>query len=102
MAWPRWARQTLHRDVALLSLGALAVHVSAVVLDNFVDIRWYVAVVPFVSAYRPFPVGSGTLAFDMILLVIATSLMRVRLGLRNWRAVHWLRTPPGRSRSCTT
>jgi len=90
VTWPRWARQTLHRDVALLSLGALAVHISAVVLDNFVNVQWYVAVVPFVSAYRPFRVGLGTLAFDMVLLVIATSLMRVRLGLRNWRAVHWL------------
>ena len=89
-SWPRWARQTLHRDLALLSLGALAVHISAVVLDNYVDVQWYVALVPFVSAYKPLRVGLGTLAFDMVLLVIATSLLRVRLGLRNWRAVHWL------------
>jgi sulfoxide reductase heme-binding subunit YedZ len=89
-SWPRWARQALHRDLALLSLGALAVHIGAVVLDDFVDIRWYVALVPFVSAYRPAWVGLGTLAFDLILVVIATSLLRVRLGVRTWRAVHWL------------
>ncbi len=88
--WPRWARQTLHRDLALLSLGALAVHISAVVLDNYVNVQWYAVVVPFVSAYRPLRVGLGTLAFDMVLLVIATSLLRVRLGVRTWRAVHWL------------
>jgi DMSO/TMAO reductase YedYZ heme-binding membrane subunit len=88
--WPRWARQTLHRDLALLALGALAVHISAVVLDNFVNVQWYAAVVPFVSAYRPLRVGLGTLAFDMVLLVIGTSLLRVRMGLKNWRAVHWL------------
>jgi DMSO/TMAO reductase YedYZ heme-binding membrane subunit len=88
--WPRWARQALHRDVALLSIGALAVHIGAVVLDNYVDIRWYVALVPFVSAYRPVWVGLGTIAFDLVLVVIATSLLRVRLGVRTWRAVHWL------------
>ena len=88
--WPRWARQALHRDLALLSIGALLVHVGSVVLDNFVDVRWYVALVPFVSAYRPVRVGLGTLAFDLVLVVIATSLLRVRLGARTWRAVHWL------------
>jgi DMSO/TMAO reductase YedYZ heme-binding membrane subunit len=89
-AWPRWARQALHRDLALLAVGALLLHVGAVVLDGFVDVRWYVAVLPFSSAYRPLWVGLGTLAFDLILVVIATSLLRVRLGARSWRAVHWL------------
>jgi sulfoxide reductase heme-binding subunit YedZ len=89
-SWPRWARQTLHRDVALLSIGMLLVHVTAVVADNFVDIRWYAAVLPFTSSYRPFWVGLGTIAFDLILVVIGTSLLRVRLGFRTWRAVHWL------------
>ena len=89
-SWPRWARQALHRDLALLSIGALAVHIGAVVLDNYVNVRWYVALVPFVSAYRPAWVGLGTVAFDLVLVVIATSLLRVRLGVRTWRAVHWL------------
>jgi len=88
--WPRWARQALHRDLALLSIGALAVHVGAVVLDNYVDINWYAALVPFASAYRPAWVGLGTIAFDLVLVVIATSLLRVRFGVRTWRAVHWL------------
>jgi len=88
--WPRWARQVLHRDLALLSLGALAVHVGAVVLDDYVDIRWFAALVPFTSAYRPAWVGLGALAFDLLLVVIVTSLLRVRLGVGTWRTVHWL------------
>jgi methionine sulfoxide reductase heme-binding subunit len=88
--WPRWARQALHRDLALLSLGALAVHVWAVVVDGFVDIAWYAAVVPFASAYAMPWVALGTLALDALLVVIGTSLLRVRLGYRTWRAVHWL------------
>lgn len=88
--WPRWARQVLHRDLALLSIGALLGHVAAVVLDEFVDIRWYAPVLPFSSAYRPLWVGLGAIAFDLILVVVATSLLRVRLGARSWRAVHLL------------
>jgi methionine sulfoxide reductase heme-binding subunit len=89
-AWPRWARQALHRDVALLSVGMLLVHIAAVVADSFVDIGWYAALLPFTSSYQPLWVGLGTIAFDLILVVIATSLLRVRLGYQTWRAVHWL------------
>ena len=88
--WPRWARQLLHRDLALLSIGALAVHVLSVVLDGYVDIGWAAAVVPLASGYRPVAVAAGTLALDAILVVVATSLLRVRLGFRAWRAVHWI------------
>lgn len=88
--WPRWARQVLHRDLALLSVGALAVHVLSVVLDGYVDIGWIAAVLPLASGYRPVAVAAGTLALDAVLVVVATSLLRVRLGLRSWRAVHWI------------
>ena len=88
-SWPRWARQLLHRDLALLSIGALAVHVLSVVLDGYVDIGWAAAAVPLASGYRPVAVAAGTLALDAVLVVVATSLLRVRLGFRAWRAVHW-------------
>ena len=74
----------------LLSIGALAVHIGAVVLDSTSTSAGTLALVPFVSAYRPVSVGAGTVAFDLVLVVIATSLLRVRLGVRTWRAVHWL------------
>src|SRR5205823_969111 len=34
--------------------------------------------------------GLGAVAFDLLLALIATSLLRARIGLRAWRAVHWL------------
>jgi methionine sulfoxide reductase heme-binding subunit len=88
--WPRWARQALHRDLALLAAGALVVHVASVVLDGYVDIGWVSAVVPFTAGYHPVAVAAGTVALDAVLVVVATSLLRVRLGYRSWRAVHWL------------
>jgi sulfoxide reductase heme-binding subunit YedZ len=29
-------------------------------------------------------------AFDLMLAITVTSLLRVRIGFRGWRAVHWL------------
>ena len=88
--WPRWARQALHRDLALLAAGALVVHVVSVVLDGYVDVGWVSVVLPFTAGYHPVAVAAGTLALDTVLVVVATSLLRVRLGYRSWRAVHWL------------
>ena len=34
-------------------------------------------------------IGLGAVALDLLAAVIVTSLIRVRLGLRAWRAVHW-------------
>ena len=47
-------------------------------------------VVPFVGAYRPFWLGLGALALDLLAALIVTSLLRARIGLRAWRAVHWV------------
>ncbi|MEU4418878.1 ferric reductase-like transmembrane domain-containing protein [Nocardia salmonicida] len=90
---PRFAVQALHRNVALLAVLALTVHVVTAVLDTFVDIRWWHAFVPVGSAYEPLWVGLGTLALDVIVLVVLTSLLRARLRHRTWRVVHlgaWL------------
>ena len=43
---------------------------------------------PFVVGYRPFAIGLGTLAVDLLLLVIVTSLLRNHLPTRLWKAVH--------------
>jgi sulfoxide reductase heme-binding subunit YedZ len=47
-------------------------------------------VVPFRGAYQPVWLGLGTLALDTVLAIVVTSLLRARLGVRAWRAVHWL------------
>jgi len=88
--WPRFALDTLHRDLSLLAVVVIALHVVVSVLDGFAPIGLIDGVVPFVSAYRPLWLGLGALAFDLMLALVITSLLRRRLGLRWWRAVHWL------------
>jgi methionine sulfoxide reductase heme-binding subunit len=88
--WPRFLTAGLHRNLSLLVLALLAVHILTAVLDSFAPIGLKDAVVPFVSAYRPLWLGLGALAFDLLLALAATSLLRRRLGYRAWRSVHWL------------
>ncbi|MGC0336050.1 ferric reductase-like transmembrane domain-containing protein [Streptomyces sp. SLBN-8D4] len=80
----------LHRNLSLLTLVFLAVHVVTAVLDPFVHLGWAVSVVPFGASYRPLWLGLGTAAVDLLLAVLVTSALRLRLGVRRWKAVHWL------------
>ncbi|MHB9863685.1 ferric reductase-like transmembrane domain-containing protein [Streptomyces sp. YIM S03343] len=80
----------LHRNLSLLTLVFLVVHVVTAVLDPFVHLGWAVSVVPFGSSYRPLWLGLGTAALDLLLAVLVTSALRHRLGVRRWKAVHWL------------
>jgi predicted ferric reductase len=88
--WPRFVIDSLHRNVALLALTFLVAHILTSVLDSFASISIVDAVVPFVGSYRPFWLGLGAVAFDLIVALIVTSLLRARIGLSIWRAVHWL------------
>jgi hypothetical protein len=87
---PRFVIVTLHRAVSLLVVVLLCVHVLTAVLDSFAPIRLVDAVLPFAGAYRPLWLGLGALAFDLLIALTLTSLLRRRLGLRAWRGVHWL------------
>jgi hypothetical protein len=88
--WPRFVVHGLHRYVSLLVLVFLALHILTAVLDSFATIGLLEAVVPFIGSYRPVWLGLGALAFDLLLAVAITSLIRQRVGYRAWRAVHWL------------
>jgi methionine sulfoxide reductase heme-binding subunit len=87
--WPRFVVAGLHRNLSLLAVAFLGLHVASVVVDGFVPIRWLDVVVPFTSAYRPLWLGLGAVALDLLLAVLLTSLLRVHLGHRVWRGVHW-------------
>ena len=87
--WPRFVVEGLHKNASLLAVVFLGIHIVTAIADGYVPIRWIDAVLPFASQYKPFWMGLGALAFDLMLAVIVTSLLRVRIGHRVWRAVHW-------------
>jgi DMSO/TMAO reductase YedYZ heme-binding membrane subunit len=88
--WPRFATQAVHRNVSLLALVVMVLHISTVVVDGFAPIGWKDAVIPFVAGYRSLWLGFGAIAFDLVLALTVTSLLRHRIGARTWRVVHWL------------
>jgi methionine sulfoxide reductase heme-binding subunit len=88
--WPRFVIDRLHRNASLLAVVFLCVHIFTAVTDSFVSISLVDAVVPFHGSYRPFWVGLGAVAVDLLVAVLITSLVRVRLGVKAWRSVHWL------------
>jgi predicted ferric reductase len=86
----RFVVDDLHRTLGLLVVVLLAVHVATSVLSSFVSISVIEVLVPFVGSYHPFWLGLGALSLDLLAALIVTSLLRARIGLRAWRAVHWV------------
>jgi sulfoxide reductase heme-binding subunit YedZ len=86
---PRFGVVTLHRNVSLLSALLLVTHVATAVVDSYVAIGPLAALVPFTATWRPFQVGLGTLAVDLLALIVVTSLVRGRIPVRLWRGIHW-------------
>jgi len=89
-SWPRFAVADAHRNLTLLSIVFVAVHVVTTVADGFAPISLTAAVVPFASPYRPLWLAFGTISFDLLLALVATSLARGRVPPRVWRLLHWL------------
>jgi sulfoxide reductase heme-binding subunit YedZ len=89
-AWPRFLTTGLHRNLALLSVLFLGLHIVTAVVDPFTSLGWKAALVPFSSSYRSFWLGLGVVALDLLLALVITSLARHVIGHRSWRFVHWL------------
>jgi hypothetical protein len=86
---PKFMVTLLHRNLALLTVAFLTVHIGSSVIDAFAGIGWLDAIIPFVSVYKPFWLGLGAIAFDLLLALVVTSLLRATIGMRLWRGVHW-------------
>ena len=87
--WPRFVTTGLHRNLALMTLVFLTLHIITAIVDPFTSLG-VAALIPFASYYRTFWLGLGAIAFELLFAIIVTSLVRGWIGLRAWRAIHWL------------
>jgi len=87
---PRFAVTDIHRNLSLLSVAFIAVHIGTAVLDTYVHIPLLSAVVPFTSGYERLWLGLGAISVDLMVAMIVTSLLRGRLNRVVWRAIHLL------------
>ena len=83
--------QAVHRAFAFGTLAFLIIHITTEVLaqrSHAID-----AVIPFLSPYRTFYIGLGTIASDLIVLLVVTSILRKRFTGHGrawqWRAIHY-------------
>jgi methionine sulfoxide reductase heme-binding subunit len=87
---PRFAVALVHRNASLIAIGLIVIHITSLSLDPYAQLRLVDLVVPFGATYRPLWVGLGTLAAEMLFLVVGSSLLRARIGVRWWRSIHWI------------
>ncbi|HET7798829.1 MAG TPA: ferric reductase-like transmembrane domain-containing protein [Humibacillus xanthopallidus] len=80
----------LHRWLSLGMVVFMVGHIATAIAETYVSIDLVSAVLPFTSGYEPLWVGLGTLAVDIMLAVLVSSLLRHRLAERTWRRVHVL------------
>jgi sulfoxide reductase heme-binding subunit YedZ len=87
---PRFAIADIHRNLSLLFVTFLAIHVASAIIDPYVVLNLVDVIVPFGGTYHPMLVGLGALGVDLMLAVLVTSALRRRLSWRAWRTVHLL------------
>lgn len=84
---PAWSLD-LHRWLAGLTIGFVAIHLAALMADSYVEFTVLDLFIPYVSDWKPFPVALGVLATWILIMVQATSLAMKHLPRRIWRKIH--------------
>ena len=86
---PAWMLSP-HRYLSALTIVFVAVHVVAIVADDYVHFGLADVLVPMVSTWHPLAVAWGIVAMYVLVAVELTSLVRQRLSQRVWRGIHML------------
>ena len=91
--------QAVHRSFAFGTLAFLVVHIvleiTAPHLEESKTLHVHVldAFIPFLSQYRTFYMAEGTIASDIIILLVITGILRRRFTTNGnawkWRAIHY-------------
>lgn len=89
---PAWLTD-LHRGVSASALVVTAVHLAALVADEYVEFGPRELLVPMASAWEPGAVTLGVVGVYLMVLVEASSFARRRISARLWRALHLLAFP---------
>ncbi len=84
---PAWLLD-LHRALGGLAVFTIAIHLGALVADNFVHFTIADLTIPFASEWKTWQVALGVFAFWGVVVVEATSLAMKHLPRRVWRGIH--------------
>ena len=79
-----------HEYISLLAIGFVILHVSVLLIDQYLPFTLVQILVPFLSTYRPLWVGLGVIGAYLALLVTVTFYLRKRIGQKRFKAIHTL------------
>jgi sulfoxide reductase heme-binding subunit YedZ len=85
----RFELNELHRSVSMVAMAFLVLHIVTTVVDSYVPTGWLSTIIPMTSNYKRWDVAVGAVAFDLMLAVWASSLMKARIANGSWRFIHW-------------
>ncbi|MGY1708582.1 FAD-binding oxidoreductase [Geodermatophilus sp. SYSU D00758] len=87
--WIPWAwTAAVHRFLGMLAVLFTALHLTGLLLDDYVQMSLPDLLVPLTSSWRPVPVALGVVAGYLLVAVLGTSLLAARLSRRWWKRVH--------------
>lgn len=84
---PVWLLE-VHRWLGGLTMSFLAVHLAALVADNYVDFGLADITIPYATEWKPGAVALGVLGAWLLVAVELTSLAMRKLPRKVWRFVH--------------
>jgi DMSO/TMAO reductase YedYZ heme-binding membrane subunit len=83
--------QSAHRAASFGAVAFLIIHIVTEILAQRVHVLD--AFVPFLSPFRTFYIGLGTIASDLVVLLVITGILRKRFTAHGkawrWRAIHY-------------
>lgn len=85
----RFEINELHRSISMVAITFLGLHIVTTLIDSYVNIGPVAVLVPFASSYKTLGVSFGAIAFDLIVAVWVSSLLKVRIKNATWRFIHW-------------
>ncbi len=84
---PAWLL-SLHRWFSALTMIGIAIHLAALVADNYVHFGLADLFIPMASKWKTGPVAYGIVSLYLLVIVQATSLMMKRIPKGLWRGIH--------------
>lgn len=85
----RFELNELHRSLSIVAVIFLAFHIVTTVIDTYAPTGWLSVILPFASRYERIDVAIGAVAFDLMLAVWISSLLKARVKPGSWRFIHW-------------
>jgi len=88
--WPALVtRLRLHVALAIAAIVTTAAHLAVLALDDYAEVGWIGALVPFAAEYRPLATGLGVLGFwSMALSSVTAGLAGRPVASRLWWPLH--------------